>query len=266
MNTEAVDIPIEQIKVMVHRARDKGGWEQLKQSLATVGLNIPVQVRMLARKSPDGHKYELICGEGRLTAAKALKWETIPALIIDAEEAEIAGRFLAENMIRKAIPWGEKAKLIKSIVDAGTDTKQACRDLSISLGYGYRLLGLEAGLSPEVKAEAKKLQLEEAEALATVPSEGQKIVLEVAASTGETVASVVKAGRKVVVETEGWTKAALEKALRSTDDDLRKLRERTKSVRLHAALGPENLRAILKDNKIRKALEAAKITIPNEYL
>src|SRR5262245_32670979 len=102
------EIEVAAVRPLIRRARDKAGFSQLKASMGDVGLKVPIQVRDFGRKDADGHRYELVCGEGRITAAKQLGWQKIPAIIIEAPAAEIAGRFLAENMIRKPLPWAQK--------------------------------------------------------------------------------------------------------------------------------------------------------------
>src|SRR5690606_36536891 len=54
---------------------DEEGIEELKVSLAEVGLLQPIAVREL------DSGYELIVGERRTRAARELGWETIPAIV-----------------------------------------------------------------------------------------------------------------------------------------------------------------------------------------
>jgi ParB/RepB/Spo0J family partition protein len=256
----ARDIPVDQIRPFIRRARAKEGFEQMKASMREVGLKMPIQVRDLGRKDEEGHRYELICGEGRTTAAQQLKWEKIPALIVDAKPEEIAGRFLAENLLRKAQPWAEKGRTVQAIVRGGKTLQQAAKSLHISPNLASRYLRMVDRTAPELKEEVEALPVNDAEVLTTLPPEGQRIVIEVVKETGQSVAAITAKAKKAAPK-DGWTKAALHKALRADDDTLRRQRDTLKRLRLHHALGPVNVRTLLKLPAFRKACQAAKLNL-----
>jgi ParB/RepB/Spo0J family partition protein len=256
----ARDIPVEQIRPFIRRARGKEGFDGLKASMKAEGLKMPIQVRDLGRKDAEGHRYELICGEGRTTAAKQLRWETIPALIVDAPEQEIAGRFLAENLLRKPQPWAEKGRTVQAIVRGGKTVQQAARSLHISAGLASRYLRMVDKTAPEIRDEVESLTVNDAEVLTTLPPEGQRIVIEVVRETGQSVAAITAKAKKAAPK-DGWTKAALHKALRADDDTLRRQRDTLKRLRLHHALGPVNVRTLLRIPAFRKACVAAKLNL-----
>ena len=84
---------IEDIKIKKRVRHDLGDLEALKDSLRTYGLLNPITLNS---------KYELIAGERRLQAAKAIGWTNINAVIMDniseIEQLEIE---LEENNQRK---------------------------------------------------------------------------------------------------------------------------------------------------------------------
>lgn len=86
-------VKIEDIKIKDRVRKDLGNLDDLKDSLKTYGLLNPVTINS---------KYELIAGQRRLEAAKALGWTSINANILseltEIQELEIE---LEENNQRK---------------------------------------------------------------------------------------------------------------------------------------------------------------------
>ncbi|MBQ5471325.1 MAG: ParB/RepB/Spo0J family partition protein [Treponema sp.] len=86
-------VNIQDIKIKKRVRKDLGDLEALKNSLRTYGLLNPITIN---------NKYELIAGERRLTAAKALGWTNINAVVVnnlsDVEQLEME---LEENNQRK---------------------------------------------------------------------------------------------------------------------------------------------------------------------
>lgn len=86
-------IPISQIKIKKRVRKDLGNLDDLKESLKLYGLMNPITVNK---------RYELIAGERRLSAAKALGWTNINANIVDnLSEIEQLEMELEENNQRK---------------------------------------------------------------------------------------------------------------------------------------------------------------------
>src|SRR5713101_4106667 len=100
-----------EIKFCVRRSRPSSAYARLKDSIKEIGLKVPISVRDVTswtksdRKRSDGglYRFELICGQGRLQAFRELGIQKIPAVIHDVSEAEIVGRFLAANVMRKRL-------------------------------------------------------------------------------------------------------------------------------------------------------------------
>lgn len=67
-------IPIKDIKIKKRVRKDLGNLDDLKDSLRTYGLLNPITVNQ---------KYELIAGERRLQAAKAIGWTNINANVVE---------------------------------------------------------------------------------------------------------------------------------------------------------------------------------------
>ena len=92
-------IPIEKIRVINSRERDRAKHDQIKESIATVGLKKPIQVSRRSESDEDG--YDLVFGEGRLKAFIALGAKEIPAIVVDLPKEERLLRSLVENMARR---------------------------------------------------------------------------------------------------------------------------------------------------------------------
>ena len=67
-------IKISEITVKTRVRKDLGDLDALKDSLRTYGLIHPITLNA---------DYELVAGERRLAAAKAIGWETINAIVLD---------------------------------------------------------------------------------------------------------------------------------------------------------------------------------------
>jgi ParB family transcriptional regulator, chromosome partitioning protein len=63
-------IPIERITVINPRLRNKRLFKEIIANIAEVGLKKPVTVTR--RDAPDGPRYDLVCGQGRVEAYTAL--------------------------------------------------------------------------------------------------------------------------------------------------------------------------------------------------
>jgi ParB/RepB/Spo0J family partition protein len=257
-------IPVDAIRPFIRRAREKEGFEQLKESMAEVGLKIPIQVRDMGRDDANGHRYQLICGEGRVLAAQQLGWEYIPALIIEAAPVDIAGRFLAENMIRKSQPWAQKGRMIKAEMARGKTLEQVAKEYHITPELATRYVRVIDKIAQGLEDEVSALGVNDAEALTKLPARGQKIVIEVAQETGQSIKNVVRTAEDVAGESleknlGALTKATLLKAFSSLGDQLRRARHALKAIRLHYALGPQNLIRIMRDKGLMKALKEAGI-------
>lgn len=257
------EIELKLIRPMIRRTRGKEGWEQIKHSMAEVGLKMPVQVRELDKPDADGHRFELIAGEGRLTAAIDLKWKTIPALVIEAAPDEIAGRFLAENMIRKPQSWNERAKALQAhMKDTGCKIEEAAKFFGISLNLAVRYQRVLTRSRGSLAKLIATMPMNEAESFTALPEAGQTIVLEVAHASGATIKEVTAKARELNDKPgAGLTKASLEKSIRGINDHLDRLRQQAKAVRLHQALGPGNVQTLLMKPEFRKALAAAKVSV-----
>lgn len=261
--TTIVQIPTSKITFFVKRARPEGGFNRLKESIKSVGLKMPIQVRK------EGDEYALVCGQGRLQAFRELRIDKIPAIIVDVEEKEIVGRFLAENVMRKKLPWQEKARLIKADFDkVGRDlTKGEIEEIAkryfITAAHVVKLLKILQQASPKVADTLDDLTIAEAETLTSLPGRGQDIVIQTIEEEGLGSAQMAAVVRKAkeLGESGELSKSALKASLKRVNEDLERQRKQLKLYRLHASLGPSNLEMLLTDPEFRRAIQREKVNV-----
>lgn len=92
-------IPISRIHVLNPRSRNKKQHREIVDNIGAIGLKRPVTV--IRRGSKEGAGYDLVCGEGRLEAFRMLGATEIPAVIVEATEAEGLVMSLVENIARR---------------------------------------------------------------------------------------------------------------------------------------------------------------------
>src|SRR2546423_3805494 len=75
-------IPIQEIRVVNPRSRNRVKFHSVMTSIGTVGLKKPITVHQ-RELADDGTRYDLVCGQGRLESVRALGDTMIPAIISD---------------------------------------------------------------------------------------------------------------------------------------------------------------------------------------
>ena len=97
---EAVEmIPIDRVTVINPRVRNKRIFAEIVSNISELGLKRPITVTR--REDPDGTRYDLVCGQGRLEAYEALGQQEIPAIVVDADTEDCMVMSLVENLARR---------------------------------------------------------------------------------------------------------------------------------------------------------------------
>lgn len=104
--------------------------EELGQSMESHGLLEPIVVR---RK---GEQFELIAGERRLRAAKAIKWTSVPAIVRDCDDQKARELCVIENLQRADLNPIEKANALKTILKGDKKLTQAQLGERVGLSQG----------------------------------------------------------------------------------------------------------------------------------
>src|SRR2546425_5647729 len=101
MNDEVQMIPIERIRILNPRQRDRKKFEVIVQSIRNLGLKKPIQVSLRSESEAEGPGYDLICGQGRIEAFIALGHKEIPAIVVEITKEDRLLRSLVENIARR---------------------------------------------------------------------------------------------------------------------------------------------------------------------
>ncbi len=150
---------------------DPTAMEELKNSILEYGLIQPITVR---RRNGE---YELIAGERRFRASQMAGLETIPAVVIEADNDKSAILALLENLQREDLSFFEIAESYKSLIreQGMTQTELALKvgKSQASVANKMRLLRLP----PLVKKLIRDYDLSErhARALLLLPDEEKQL-------------------------------------------------------------------------------------------
>ena len=101
MKDEVKMIPIERVRILNPRHRDRKKFAVIVQSIQKLGLKKPIQVSLRAENEAEGPGYDLVCGQGRIEAFTALGHKEIPAVVVEVSKEERLLRSLVENMARR---------------------------------------------------------------------------------------------------------------------------------------------------------------------
>jgi ParB family transcriptional regulator, chromosome partitioning protein len=92
-------IPIDRITIVNPRVRNKRVFKEIVDNIAQLGLKRPITVTR--RAEADGPFYDLVCGQGRLEAYRALGQLEVPALVVAADPEDCLVASLVENCARR---------------------------------------------------------------------------------------------------------------------------------------------------------------------
>ena len=150
------NIPLDLIDVLNPRARSRRGFQDIVDSIAAVGLKRPITVA--ERTGPDGMRYDLICGQGRLEAFRELGQATIPAVLVEASGEDCLVMSLVENIARRQHQALDLLHDIDGMRQRGHTEAAIARKTGLTLEYvkgvlkllkgGETLRGVEGGQIP----------------------------------------------------------------------------------------------------------------------
>lgn len=153
---------------------DKKALEELSQSIKNYGVIQPITVRKIYDDI-----YEIVAGERRFKAVKLLNMETIPAVVIEAEEEQSAAMALIENLQREDLDFIEEAMAYERLMeDFDLNQTQLAEKLGKSqstIANKMRILKL-----PEsVKQKIREAKLSERHARALLKVNDEELLLSI---------------------------------------------------------------------------------------
>jgi ParB family chromosome partitioning protein len=133
-------IPIEQIRVLNPRFRNKQKFQLIVKNISNLGLKRPITVSKA--KSNGGKRYDLVCGQGRLEAYVALGQEKIPAMIVNVSKQDCFLMSLVENLARRQPFAVEMVKQIASLKERGYTSAQIAAKIDVTKEYARGIVRL----------------------------------------------------------------------------------------------------------------------------
>jgi ParB family transcriptional regulator, chromosome partitioning protein len=143
MNDQVQMIPIEAIRILNPRHRDRKKFSLIVQSIKNLGLKKPIQVSMRTADEEGGAGYDLVCGQGRIEAFRALGYTEIPAVVVEISKEERLLRSLAENMARRNPAPLEMLKEVERLKKDGLTLQEISQRIDVDTTTISGLLALK---------------------------------------------------------------------------------------------------------------------------
>ncbi len=168
---QVISLPIHNVRPNPNQPRkyfDTVGMEELSASVEEFGVIQPITVR----KVFDG--YEIVAGERRFRAAENIGLDTIPAIVINADEEKSALIALLENLQREDLCFFEIAESYKKLIEERGMTQE---ELAHKIGKSQSTVANKLRLlrlPPRVKRLIREYNLSERHARALLHLSGEE--------------------------------------------------------------------------------------------
>lgn len=136
-------IPIDRIRLLNPRARNRHNFQEIVRSIAAVGLKRPITVSP-RQSGDDDADYDLICGQGRIEAFKQLGQSEIPAIVTEADESDCLVMSLVENCARRQHRALELLQDISTLRGRGYSDREIAGKIGVSTEYVHSIATLLA--------------------------------------------------------------------------------------------------------------------------
>lgn len=126
-------IPVDRVNVVNPRVRNKKSFRDIVDNIAKIGLKKPITVTR--RIEAEGPFYDLVCGQGRLEAFKALGQSEVPALVVSADPEDCLIASLVENCARRQHQALDLLQDIRGMQERGYSNPDIARKTGLTLEY-----------------------------------------------------------------------------------------------------------------------------------
>jgi ParB family chromosome partitioning protein len=137
---EVQTIPIDRITVINPRVRNKKTFAEIVENISRIGLKRPITVAL--RRSDEGPRYDLVCGQGRLEAYISLGQTEIPAVVIDAGDEDCLVMSLVENLARRQHTAFDLLQNVEDLRRRGYSDTQIASKTGLTVEYIRSVLHL----------------------------------------------------------------------------------------------------------------------------
>jgi ParB family chromosome partitioning protein len=135
-------VPVDYVTVVNPRVRNKKIFKEIISNIAELGLKRPITVAR--RDTPDGPRYDLVCGQGRLEAYRVLGQQEIPAIVVAANGEDCMVMSLVENLARRQHRALDLLRDIQGLKERGYNDDQIAAKTDLSVEYVRGVLRLLA--------------------------------------------------------------------------------------------------------------------------
>ncbi|WNC95570.1 plasmid partitioning protein RepB C-terminal domain-containing protein (plasmid) [Paraburkholderia sp. FT54] len=284
-------IPVCQLRVLNPRTRNPYLFAQLVENIATIGLKRPITVAYGGRDD-SGVWHEVLCGQGRLEALKALGEEMIPCCVVEADQIERFLITLAENLARRRHTTEELLSGLQVLRSKGYSTEQIARKTNLDPSYINGILHLlDNGEQRLLRAvERKVVPMWLAMDIARSSSEEVQVAMVSAYEQGTLKGEQLMRVRKIISMRDAVGKAfhskkpqpkdkpTPQKLLKTYQTEVRRKKMVVQNARIQEQrlliitsalkkfLGDEHFRTLLRAENVRDIPEAVASRIPPELL
>ncbi len=128
-------IPIDEIAIVNPRSRNQRIFKEIIDNIAAIGLKRPITVSRRRNRQGLSEHYELVCGQGRLEAFRALGETDVPALVVAAETEDCLIASLVENCARRQHKAIDLLEDISGMSKRGHSTSAIAEKTGLSFEY-----------------------------------------------------------------------------------------------------------------------------------
>ncbi|MDP1579574.1 MAG: ParB/RepB/Spo0J family partition protein [Candidatus Didemnitutus sp.] len=135
-------IPVDRVRVVNPRVRDKKRFERIVENIAAIGLKKPITVTVGKPAEDGSDTFDLVCGQGRLEAFISLGQKEIPALVRGFSTTDSLLASLIENIARRRGRALDQIKMIEWMKDQGHSHTDIAAKTGLGAEYVRDILNL----------------------------------------------------------------------------------------------------------------------------